>query len=161
MEAALLDECLFLFSPFLLSGRSLSDMERLIAFVLSNFSTIVIFSSLGWCVDLGRCAGRDMFADRVDRMFLRAYRVLSKPSQDLIDLLGIEVPSAPALALHGIKADGVILNWKAPDLQKSSSVKYSLFINGINGLYIWLARTELLLTIPQSASCLRRRPRLL
>jgi predicted nucleic acid-binding Zn-ribbon protein len=65
-------------------------------------------------------------------MFLRAYQVLSKPSQDLIDLLGIEVPSAPALALHGIKADGIILNWKAPDLQKSSSIKYSLFVNGIN-----------------------------
>jgi hypothetical protein len=66
-------------------------------------------------------------------MFLRAYQVLSKPSQHLIDLLGIEVPSAPALALHGIKADGVILNWKAPELQKSSSIKYSLFVNGING----------------------------
>jgi hypothetical protein len=72
-------------------------------------------------------------ADSTCRMFLRAYQVLSKPSQHLIDLLGIEVPSAPALALHGIKADGVILNWKAPELQKSSSIKYSLFVNGING----------------------------
>jgi hypothetical protein len=68
------------------------------------------------------------------RMFLRAYQVLSKPSDDLITLLGIEVPAAPALSLHGIRADGVILNWKAPDLQKTSTIKYCLFVNGISGM---------------------------
>jgi hypothetical protein len=106
-----LDEYLLLMHP-LLSKHS-TDMERALAFALSNFSTIVIFSSLGW-------------------MILRAWQVLSKPSDALIDLLGIEVPSPPALALHGIKADGVILNWKAPDLQKSAGVRYALFVNGIH-----------------------------
>ncbi|KIW08722.1 uncharacterized protein PV09_00665 [Verruconis gallopava] len=108
------DESLLLLHPLLPpSGTRLSEMERFIAFVLSNFSTIAIFSALGW-------------------LTLRGYNVLSKPSQILIDLLGIEVPSTPVLALHGIKADGVILNWKAPDLQKSSGMKYALFVNGIN-----------------------------
>jgi hypothetical protein len=48
MEALLNDQSVFLLHPFLHSGTSLSDMERFVAFVLSNFSTIVIFSSLGW-----------------------------------------------------------------------------------------------------------------
>jgi hypothetical protein len=53
MEAALpllLDEYLFLLHPLLHPGKSISDMERFAAFVLGNFSTIVIFSSLGWSV---------------------------------------------------------------------------------------------------------------
>ncbi|KAK3201892.1 hypothetical protein GRF29_164g998331 [Pseudopithomyces chartarum] len=61
----------------------------------------------------------------------RAYRVLSKPVDELINLLGLEVPVAPLVSLAGIKADGVLLHWKPPD-QRSSVVKYVIRINGID-----------------------------
>lgn len=61
----------------------------------------------------------------------RAYRILSKPVDELINLLGLEVPVAPLVSLAGIKADGVLLHWKPPD-QRSSVVKYVIRINGID-----------------------------
>jgi hypothetical protein len=67
------------------------------------------------------------------RLILRTYQVLSKPSEELISLLGLEVPIPPALSLAGIRADGVVLNWKAPDQQKITTVKHYIHINGVNG----------------------------
>ncbi|PVH92255.1 hypothetical protein DM02DRAFT_620051 [Periconia macrospinosa] len=61
----------------------------------------------------------------------RAYRVLSKPVEELVNLLGLEVPVAPLVSLAGIKADGVLLHWKPPD-QRASVVKYVIRINGID-----------------------------
>ncbi|KAF2638239.1 hypothetical protein P280DRAFT_431400 [Massarina eburnea CBS 473.64] len=61
----------------------------------------------------------------------RAYRVLSKPIEELVNLLGLEVPVAPQVSLAGIKADGVLLHWKPPD-QRASVVKYVIRINGID-----------------------------
>jgi hypothetical protein len=57
--------------------------------------------------------------------------VLSKPVEELINLLGLEVPVAPLVSLAGIKADGVLLHWKPPD-QRASVVKYVIRINGID-----------------------------
>jgi predicted nucleic acid-binding Zn-ribbon protein len=71
----------------------------------------------------------------VDRLFWRAYRVLSKPSDELISLLGLEVPVPPALSLAGIRADGLILNWKPPEQQKTSIVKHHINVNGVSREY--------------------------
>jgi hypothetical protein len=57
---------------------------------------------------------------------------LSKPTEELIALLGIETPIAPTLSLTGIKADGIALHWKAAD-QKGSGIRHSLYINGMKG----------------------------
>lgn len=69
----------------------------------------------------------------LSRVAFRAYRVLSKPVEELINLLGLEVPVAPLVSLAGIKADGVLLHWKPPD-QRASVVKYVIRINGIDSL---------------------------
>lgn len=61
----------------------------------------------------------------------RAYQVLSKPVDELVGLLGLEVPVAPVVSLAGIKADGVLLHWKPPE-QRSSVVKYLVRVNGID-----------------------------
>jgi len=58
MEAASHDDYLFLLQPFLHSGRSVSEMDRFVAFVLSNFSTIVILSSLAWYAEIQSPSGR-------------------------------------------------------------------------------------------------------
>ncbi|CAI6339856.1 unnamed protein product [Periconia digitata] len=61
----------------------------------------------------------------------RAYRVLSKPVEELVNLLGLEVPVAPLVSLAGIRADGVLLHWKPPE-HRTSVVKYVIRINGID-----------------------------
>ncbi|KAF2017657.1 hypothetical protein BU24DRAFT_490783 [Aaosphaeria arxii CBS 175.79] len=61
----------------------------------------------------------------------RGYQVLSKPIEDLVLLLGLEVPVAPIFSLAGIKADGVLLHWKPPD-SRASVLKYVIRINGID-----------------------------
>ncbi|KAF2713673.1 hypothetical protein K504DRAFT_462184 [Pleomassaria siparia CBS 279.74] len=61
----------------------------------------------------------------------RAYQVLSKPVEELVALLGLEVPVAPLVSLAGIKADGVLLHWKPSD-QRASVLKYVIRINGID-----------------------------
>ncbi|KAF2177694.1 hypothetical protein K469DRAFT_719622 [Zopfia rhizophila CBS 207.26] len=61
----------------------------------------------------------------------RGYQVLSKPVEELVALLGLEVPVAPIVSLAGIKADGVLLHWKPQD-QRASVLKYVIRINGID-----------------------------
>ncbi|KAF2493953.1 hypothetical protein BU16DRAFT_488794 [Lophium mytilinum] len=61
----------------------------------------------------------------------RAYKVLAKPVEELVHLLGLEVPVAPIVSLAGIKADGILLHWKPPD-SRSSIAKYLVRINGID-----------------------------
>ena len=57
--------------------------------------------------------------------------MLSKPVDELVNLLGLEVPLAPEVSLADIKADGVLLHWKLPD-QRGSVLKYMVRINGID-----------------------------
>src|ERR1700753_2941970 len=55
----------------------------------------------------------------------RIYQVITKPVNELVDLLGLEVPDAPTVSLASIKADGALLGWKSPDPSTSVS-KYHI-----------------------------------
>jgi hypothetical protein len=66
------------------------------------------------------------------RVAFRGYQVLSKPVEELVGLLGLEVPRAPIISLAGIKADGILLHWKPPD-QRASISKFLVRVNGIDG----------------------------
>jgi hypothetical protein len=68
------------------------------------------------------------------RVAFRAYQVLTQPVEKLVQVLGLEVPIAPLVSLAGIKADGVLLHWKAAD-QRASDLKYVLRINGIDSAW--------------------------
>ena len=57
--------------------------------------------------------------------------MLSKPVEELVALLGLEVPVAPVVSLAGIKADGVLLHLAPPE-QRAAVVKYVIRINGID-----------------------------
>ncbi|KAF2751598.1 hypothetical protein M011DRAFT_394853 [Sporormia fimetaria CBS 119925] len=61
----------------------------------------------------------------------RAYQVIFKPVEELIALLGLEVPVAPLVSLGDIKCDGVLLRWK-PLEPRTSIVKYVIRINGVD-----------------------------
>ncbi|KAF2677781.1 hypothetical protein K458DRAFT_349576 [Lentithecium fluviatile CBS 122367] len=90
------------------------NMEALVFLSSGWMKTACVLLALFWCV-----------------VAFRAYRVLSKPVEELVNLLGLEVPVAPLVSLAGIKADGVLLHWKPPD-QRASVVKYVIRINGID-----------------------------
>lgn len=83
-----------------------------------------VFSSSGWAKNVCVCIALFWVAYRV-------YQVLSKPVDELVGLLGLEVPVAPIVSLAGIKADGILLHWKPPD-QRSSVLKYLVRVNGID-----------------------------
>ncbi|KAF2839355.1 hypothetical protein M501DRAFT_1003947 [Patellaria atrata CBS 101060] len=89
----------------------IDSMETLTYFTSSWLRTICTIAALLW-------------------LFYRSYLVLVKPVDELITLLGLEVPVTPEVALAGIKADGIILHWKAPD-GRSGVVKYQVRLNGI------------------------------
>ncbi|MBE7179864.1 MAG: fibronectin type III domain-containing protein, partial [Terriglobus roseus] len=61
----------------------------------------------------------------------RVYLVTIKPVDELVALLGLEVPAQPDVSLAGVKADGVMLHWKPPDWQ-SLVTKHHVHINGVN-----------------------------
>jgi hypothetical protein len=66
------------------------------------------------------------------RILYRASQVIRKPTDELISILGIEVPLPPTLSLAGIKADGFVLHWKTAE-QKNAAIQYRLYVNGVNG----------------------------
>ena len=70
------------------------------------------------------------------RLFWRLYRVLSKPLDELIGLLGLEKPAAPSVSLAGVKADAIILHWKPRE--QSKAVRHHVYINGVQGMFVKL-----------------------
>lgn len=63
------------------------------------------------------------------RLTYRAYLVLNKPLDELVGLLGFEIPSGPHVDLAGVKADGLVLHWKPTDDRKSTH-RYDIQVNG-------------------------------
>jgi hypothetical protein len=68
----------------------------------------------------------------LERLLHRAWLTLWKPVPELISILGVEVPDAPAVSLAGIKADAVTLHWTRPGANKPV-IKYLIQVNGVNG----------------------------
>ena len=75
----------------------------------------------------------------IPRLLYRAFLVLTKPVEELINLLGLEVPVPPSLSLAGIKADGFVLHWKGSE-QKGIAIRHQLMVNGQNSMYTSYAR---------------------
>ncbi|KAI9719410.1 MAG: hypothetical protein M1812_003481 [Candelaria pacifica] len=59
----------------------------------------------------------------------RAYQVLRRPTEELIEVLGIEVPEAPNVSLNNIKQESIRIIWSKPTAQ-DTVVKYYVQING-------------------------------
>jgi len=52
---------------------------------------------------------------------------------ELVNLLGLEIPPVPDVSLAGITAEGVLLYWKPPEIQHAS-LTHAIHVNGIKGL---------------------------
>ncbi|KAL7620492.1 hypothetical protein AAE478_009487 [Parahypoxylon ruwenzoriense] len=61
----------------------------------------------------------------------RAVQTLRKSVNELIGVLGVEVPDAPEVSLAGIRADAATLNWTRP-LPTRPVAKFTIQVNGVN-----------------------------
>lgn len=68
------------------------------------------------------------------RLIYRACLVLNKPIDELVNLLGFDIPVGPHVDLAGVKADGVVVHWKPSDERKSSTNRYEVQVNGNVGM---------------------------
>jgi len=69
---------------------------------------------------------------RIFRIIYRIYQVCQKPNSELVEILGIDIPPVPEVALAGITTDSVLLYWKPPE-NYHSPLKHFVQVNGING----------------------------
>ena len=51
---------------------------------------------------------------------------------ELVNLLGLDIPPVPEVSLAGITADGVLLYWKPPE-SPHASLTHAIHVNGIKG----------------------------
>lgn len=75
-----------------------------------------------------------LIADSI-RILYRIWQIYKKPVDELVNLLGLDIPPAPEVSLAGITSDSVVLYWKPPDLQ-STSLTHSIHVNGIQGMFL-------------------------
>lgn len=61
----------------------------------------------------------------------RALQTLWRPVPELIDILGVDVPTAPDVSLTAIGADKATITWSKPT-SKSAVDKYVIQVNGVN-----------------------------
>ncbi|KAL9013933.1 MAG: hypothetical protein Q9173_001398 [Seirophora scorigena] len=72
---------------------------------------MTFFCSLGW-------------------ILYRILQICQKPVDELVDLLGLDIPPVPDVSLAGITSDSVLLYWKPVDNQ-STTLKNTIQVNGI------------------------------
>ena len=68
----------------------------------------------------------------VPRILYRIWQIYKKPVDELVTLLGLDIPPTPEVSLAGITSDSVVLYWKPPD-QQHASLTHSIHVNGIKG----------------------------
>ena len=67
-----------------------------------------------------------------NRILYRIWQIYQKPVDELVDLLGLDIPPVPEVSLAGITAESVLLYWK-PLGNQSASLKHAIQVNGIKG----------------------------
>ena len=63
-------------------------------------------------------------------LVFRAQKVVTKPVDEHISLLGLEITPTPVASLLDITTDSIAVHWKPPE-QRNSVVKYAVRVNGI------------------------------
>jgi hypothetical protein len=95
--------------------------------------SVVTCGALVWSVKFWVFRDINKTEANIYRLLRRAWLTLWKPVPELISILGVEVPDAPAVSLAGIKADAVTLHWTRPGVNKPV-LKYLIQVNGVNGM---------------------------
>ena len=84
-----------------------------LASALPVFQEATFFASISW-------------------ILYRIWQICQKPVDELVDLLGLDIPPVPDVSLAGITSESVLLYWKPPDNQPAS-LKNTIQVNGIKG----------------------------
>ncbi|KAL8937074.1 MAG: hypothetical protein Q9216_004608 [Gyalolechia sp. 2 TL-2023] len=63
----------------------------------------------------------------------RIWQIWQKPVDELVDLLGLDIPSVPDVSLAGITSESVLLYWKPADNQ-APSLRSTIQVNGIKAV---------------------------
>ena len=102
-----------------------------------------LFASVSFCA-----AGRDgllhfieltlfllsfLFFSYSFRLLRRGLQTLWKPVPELIDILGVDVPSPPDVSLTAIGVDKATITWTRPASNRAVD-KYVIQVNGVNGM---------------------------
>ncbi|KAL8702363.1 MAG: hypothetical protein Q9224_000010 [Gallowayella concinna] len=90
----------------MLAGNSFSLVST-----LPVLQDAAFFCSLGWILH-------------------RIWQIYQKPVDELVELLGLDIPPVPDVSLGGISSDSVLLYWKPVESQ-STSLKNAIQVNGI------------------------------
>ncbi|KAL8694587.1 MAG: hypothetical protein Q9218_000769 [Villophora microphyllina] len=85
-----------------------------LASTLPVLQDATFFCSLGW-------------------ILYRIWQIYQKPVDELVDLLGLDIPPFPDVSLAGITTDSVLLYWK-PAENQSTSLKNAIQVNGIKAV---------------------------
>lgn len=72
------------------------------------------------------------FAFSLSWILYRIWQICQKPVDELVDLLGLDIPPIPEVSLAGITSESVLLYWKPADSQ-FTSLKNTIQVNGIKG----------------------------
>lgn len=122
--------------------------------VFSNFILLIFFTYGCCCTHTSRCDFRLLFklvraqvqliliyAHRLDTMILifsllrilyRIWQIYQKPIEELVDLLGLDIPSVPEISLAGVTAESALFYWK-PLENQALNLRHSIQVNGIKG----------------------------
>lgn len=77
-------------------------------------------------------SNQDDSVDHITRILYRIWQIYQRSNEELINLLGLDIPPVPEVSLAGIAAESVLLYWKPPENQ-SATLKYAIQVNGIKG----------------------------
>ena len=70
------------------------------------------------------------------RIFFRIWQVYQKPVDELVELLGLDIPPVPEASLAGVFEESVLLYFK-PSENQPPSLKHFIQVNGIKGESVW------------------------
>ncbi|KAL9596675.1 MAG: hypothetical protein Q9219_005634 [cf. Caloplaca sp. 3 TL-2023] len=70
------------------------------------------------------------FFASISWILYRILQIWQKPVDELVDLLGLDIPAVPDVSLAGITSDSVLLYWKPAD-NPSATLKNTIQVNGI------------------------------
>lgn len=106
---------------------------RLDVLVLDHTNMLVTGIAVAWYVYFYHAAcSPSLTLSQHCRLAHRAIQTLRKSVNELIGILGVEVPDAPDVSLAGIRADAATLNWTRP-LPTRPVAKFTIQVNGVNG----------------------------
>ena len=83
------------------------------------------------CLSIGDLTFIPLILDTI-RILYRIWEIYKKPVDELVNLLGLDIPPAPDVSLAGITSESVILYLKPPDPQYVL-LTHSIHVNGIKG----------------------------